>query len=126
MRTLPNSLAVTRRRALVALLIVAAGFAPVVSAVCDLAVPAAHAGAGGLAPAQNDDDARCAHELDAFVVQARLPAADGALAVSPGAVPVLVTGCALGLRTASADPVIREHASAPPEPVFRRVPRLLL
>lgn len=127
-------IAATWRRALVAALMLLVSVAPVASAACDLDDIASHRGGAGPvhtlvphAPLPHDDDgACCAHEPEVFAVQAKLPAADGELAGLSVGITVLVAGRAPGLRIAHAGPTVRQRSSAPPEPTFRRVPRLLL
>jgi hypothetical protein len=127
------STAMKWRRALVAALMLLVGFAPVAKAACDVEALAAHLGGAGTisatsphAPHPHDDEGTCCdHEPAAFVAQAKPPAADGASVLTPaGAHAALADGGRMA-RTAYRAPTSRRYPAAPPEPVFRRVPRLL-
>ena len=122
------------RRALVAALMLVVGFAPAAKAVCDLeAVATQLSGAGAAlepapsAPSPHDDDGTCCeHEPGAFIVPAKLPVADATLALALAGVHVAPPEIGFVTRTAVLGPTGRRCPPAPPEPVFRRVPRLLI
>lgn len=129
-----RSTVVEWRRALLVALMLAIGFAPVAKAACDVEVLAAQIGgaataleSGADAPLPHDDGGTCCdHAPQAIVVPAKLPVADATLVLS--LVGPYVTPAEIGFttRTAVLGPVGRRDAAAPPEPVFRRVPRLLI
>jgi hypothetical protein len=129
------STAVKWRRALVAALMLLVGLAPVAKAACDIEALAAHPGGGAgtipasspQAPHPHDDDGTCCdHEPGAFVVQAKPPAADGAPVLTPPGAHAAPADRGRSTRTAFLAPTSRRYPAAPPEPVFRRVPRLLI
>ena len=131
------SIAMRWRRALVAFLVVAAGFAPIANAACDLEYLAGQLGLAGAGAAaevtapspsvpHDEDGACCGHVPGAVVVEAKMPLADGALSLSSTGPVVLAAAHPPGIRAERRGPVIRQHALAPPEHAFRRVPQLLL
>lgn len=137
MHTRRVSSAMKWRRALVVLLVFVAGFAPVAKALCDYEDLASRLGTvdpslatGAVTPSpsvpHDEDGSCCGHEPEAFATQVKVPVADGAPALSPAGAQVLAAGRALGLSVGPPGPIVRQHALAPPEPAFRRVPRLLL
>ena len=131
---LRSSSAAKWRRALFVALMLVVGFAPFAKAACDLEALAARlAGAGSphesaqSTPFPHDDDGTCCdHEPDAFVVPAKLPVADATLVSSPVGAHVAPAGIGSIARTVALGPTGRHYPAAPPEPVFRRVPRLLI
>ena len=137
-RPLRVSTAVKWRRAFVAFLIVATGFAPVANAACDLAHLAGHLRSHDATLAtwmadpspsvpDDEDGSCCGRASEALVSEAKLPVADGALAPLVTGAYALAVNRSPGVKVEFCDPVIiRQHALAPPEPAFRRVPRLLL
>jgi hypothetical protein len=118
------------RRALAVVLMLLIGFAPVAKAACDLEALAAHLGDAAArlaAPLPPDDDGACCdHEPGAFVLQAKTPLADATLVPSVADVPLGAASHALAARPARPGSIRRAYSHAPPEPVFRRVPRLLI
>jgi hypothetical protein len=128
------STAVKWRRVLFAALMFVVGFAPVAKVACDLDALAAQLGGPGTALAtalgahfpHDDDGTCCDHEPGAFVAPAKLPAADATLVLSPVGVQVALAEIGFVTMTAVLGPTGRRYPAPPPEPVFRRVPRLLI
>lgn len=122
------------RRALLVALMLAIGFAPVAKAACDFEALAAQLGgtataleSGFNAPLPHDDDGTCCdHEPRAVVVPAKLPIADATLVLSLAGASVAPAAIGFTTGTAVLGPVRLRATAAPPEPVFRRVPRLLI
>jgi hypothetical protein len=122
------------RRALFVVLMLVVGFAPAAKAVCDLEALATQLSGAGAAletapivPSPHDDGgACCEHEPGAFVVPAKLPVADATLALALAGAHVAPPEIGFITRTAVLGPTGRRCPPAPPESVFRRVPRLLI
>lgn len=110
------------------------GFAPVAGAACDFDAFAAQLGgadtaleSAAYAPLPHDDDGTCwDHEPGAFVVPAKVPGADGTLLLAPAGGHVAPAEIGFMARAAVLSPTRGRVPAAPLEPVFRRVPRLLI
>jgi hypothetical protein len=107
------STAVKWRRVLFAALMFVVGFAPVAKVACDLDALAAQLGGPGTALA-TALGAHFPHDDDATLV------------LSPVGVQVALAEIGFVTMTAVLGPTGRRYPAPPPEPVFRRVPRLLI
>jgi hypothetical protein len=133
-RKAKRSIAARWRRALLGALMLVLAFVPVAKAACDLEALAVQLGSAGVALkiasealSPHDDEALCCdHEPGAFVVQAKSPIADATLLPSAAAAHLDIGDRPLYVRAELPSSIYRTHAAAPPEPVFRRVPRLLI
>jgi hypothetical protein len=128
--------AATGRQALVSVLIGLIAFGPIAAAACDYEhvgnVNGAETDTVGI-----DDDGRspdssnlqswCDDHYDAITENVRPAAVDanvGPITPTLHAIPAAFSS--LSLHRVRSDPVRRQHPSPPPEPAFRRVPKLLI
>lgn len=128
------------RRAIISLLLVVAAFAPVARAACAFEHLTGHLGSndtvsataevaitGFYAPAPSDDESCCGNEPDLFLAQAKAPTPDASFGLlTPGAHVAPGADHTPKFRAAVPGPIWPRRALAPVEPVFRRVPRLLI
>ena len=120
------------RRALFVVLMLVVGFAPAAKAVCDLEALATQLSGAALeiapiVPSPHDDGgACCEHEPGEFVAPAKLPVADATPALALAGANVAPPEIGFTTRTAVLGSIGRRCPPAPPESVFRRVPRLLI
>jgi hypothetical protein len=130
------------RRAVVGVLLVVAAFAPVAGAACAFEHLAGHIGSQDPVsataevaiawsyeptPSPCDDESCCGLEPDLFLAQAKAPTPDASFGLwTPGADMARWGRHAPAVRAAVSGPVSRRRTPAPVEPVFRRVPRLLI
>jgi len=129
--------AATWRQALVSVLIVFTAFGPIARAACDFEHVANVIDGSGTdthAPSVEADDpdssdleSCCSDSVHAISEHVRTAAVDANVAPSTSTLHALSAAfSSLSLSRVRPDPVARRHPLPPPEPAFRRVPKLLI
>jgi hypothetical protein len=129
--------AATGRQALMSVLIAFITFGPIAAAACDYEHVGNVNGAGTDIYGAGIDDARspdssnlqswCDDHCDAITENVRPAAVDANVGpVTPTLHALPAAFSSLSLHRVRSDPVRRQHPSPPPEPAFRRIPKLLI